>query len=148
MGKFKSCRKKWEEGKITRRNTKVIGKPSGENTLWRMPKDFKRRNVLVEDKNYYFGEWEGDMWSFSRNIKEEPPPWGSTNTWQVKPWEVVEGNKEENQTTTPTTHEVPNSRGINFEGIRNGEGSCKDGKEGRTKTLLRDYRKGWCKNRL
>jgi hypothetical protein len=127
MGKFKDCRKKWKDGKVTRRNTEAIGKPSGENTLWRKPKDFKRRNVLVENKSYYSREWEkGDRWSFSKSIKEEPPPWSSIDTGQVKPWKVVEGNKEENQTTTLATHEVPNSRGINFEGIRDGEGSCKD----------------------
>jgi hypothetical protein len=127
MGKFKNCRKKWKDGKVTGKNTEAIGKPSGENTLWRKPKDFKRRNVLVEDKNYYSREWkEEDRWSFSKSIKKEPPPWSSIDTRQVKPWEVVERNKEENQTTTLATHEVPNSRGISFEGIRDGEGSCKD----------------------
>jgi len=40
-------------------------------------------------------------------------------TKQVKPKEVVEGNKED-RITTPTTHEIIDSRGDSFEGIKYG----------------------------
>jgi hypothetical protein len=53
MGKFKSCKKKWEDGKAIGGNKKTISKPSGENNLWRKLEDFKRRNVLAKDKSYY-----------------------------------------------------------------------------------------------
>jgi hypothetical protein len=50
--------------------------------------------TLKDEKNYYSKRWkEGDKWSFNISIKEEPPQWGSIDTWQVKPWEVVEGNR-------------------------------------------------------
>lgn len=59
------------------------------------------------------------MWSFSKSIKEEPPSWSSTNTRQVKPIEVVEGNRED-QITTPTIHEIINSRGDSSEETNDG----------------------------
>jgi stalled ribosome alternative rescue factor ArfA len=104
--------------------------------------------VLAKKKSYYSREWkEGNKWSLSTSIKEEPRPWGSANTWQVKPWEVVEGNIKD-QTTTPTIHEIIYSKRISFEGIRDGEGSYKDKEERRIETPLEDYHKGWCKNQL
>jgi hypothetical protein len=39
---------------------------------------------------------------------------------KVKLEEVVEGNKEEDQTTTPTTHEIIDSRGDSFARTRDG----------------------------
>jgi hypothetical protein len=93
-------------------------------------------------------EKKGDKWSLSRSTKEEPQPWSSTNTWQVKPWEVVEGNKKEDQTTTPTTHEVIDSRGTSSKGIGDGEKSCIDGEEGRVETSSRDYHESYCKNQF
>jgi len=102
--------------------------------------------VLVENKSCYSGKWKkGDKWNISRSIEKEPWPWGLVDTWQVKPWKVVEGNREADQTTTLATHEITHSRGTNFEGIGDGEGNCKDGEEGRAKTLSGDYHEGWCK---
>ncbi len=104
--------------------------------------------MLAEDHNYYSRIWEGDKWSFSKSTEEEPPTWSLVDTWQVKPWEVVKGNKKENQTTTPTIPKVIDSRGTSSKGVRNGEGSCRGGKEGRIETLSKDYHKGWCRNQL
>ncbi len=80
-------------------------------------------------------DWEdGDKWSFSKSIEKEPPSWGSANTRQIKLRKVVERNKEENQTTTPTIHEITNSsRGNSFDGTRDGLKSCRDRKKKRLK---------------
>jgi hypothetical protein len=51
------------------------------------------------------------MWSFSISTKEEPPSWGSISIGQVKLEKVIEGNIEEDQTTTPTTHKTTYSKG-------------------------------------
>ncbi len=121
----------------------MTSKPSGEITLWKKLEDFKRRNVSIEDKSYYSRKWEeGDKWNLSRSTEEEFPPWGSIDTWQVKPWEGVEENKEEDQTITPTIHEITYSRGTSSERTRDDEGSCRDEKERRIKTPSRDYHKG------
>jgi hypothetical protein len=69
------------------------------------------------------------MRSFSISIEDKPPSWGLTNTRQVKLWKVVEGNKEEYQTTTLTIHEIIDSRGIGFEGTKDGLKSFKDKKK-------------------
>jgi hypothetical protein len=60
------------------------------------------------------------MWRFSKSTKEESPSWGSTNTWQNKLGEVVEKNREEDQTTTPTTHEIIKSRVDGSKGTKDG----------------------------
>lgn len=109
--------RKWKDDKTIEGNIKTMGKTSGENIFWRDPKDFKKRNVSAEYKSCYFREWEwGDRWSFSKNIKEEPPSWSLVNIRQVKPWEIVEANKSKDKKTTPITHEIIDSRGVSFEG--------------------------------
>ncbi len=60
------------------------------------------------------------MWSFSRGVEEKVPSWGSVDTRQVKLGEVVQGNKEENQIITPTTHEIIDSRGDSSARTRDG----------------------------
>ncbi len=83
------------------------------------------------------------MWSFSKSTKKEPSSWGLANTRQVKLKKVVEGNKEEDQTTTPIIHEITNSsRGNSFDGTKDGLKSCKDKEEGRIETSSKDHHKG------
>jgi hypothetical protein len=112
-----------------------------------MKKLAKGFQELIEDKNYYSREWkEGNKWSFNISTKKEPWSLSLANTRQVKLKKVVEGNKEEDQTTTPIILEIINSsRRNSFDGTKDGLKSCKDKKERRTKTSSKDHHKGWCK---